>query len=80
MRVSRDVARYRGQLGGIKRAQRNGERPENAEEITEAERKLKEAKATDYIRRLVDEAPEFTADQRARLAELLAPVRRVGGA
>ena len=34
-----------------------------------------------YIRKLVDEAPPLSADQRAKLAELLAPFRRgtIGG-
>ena len=33
-------------------------------------------RVSDYIQRLVDEAPPLTPDQRTKLAELLAPVRR----
>ena len=36
-------------------------------------------RTTAYIRKLVDEAPPLTPDQRAKLAELLAPVRRTAG-
>lgn len=33
-----------------------------------------------YVQRLLAEAPPLTAEQRTRLAELLAPVRRGGAA
>ncbi len=57
-------------VGGAVRIRR-----EDVEKIRQASRRP-EATVTDFIRRLVDEAPEFTADQRVKLAELLAPVRR----
>ncbi len=60
-------------VGGAVRIRR-----EDVEKIRQP--RQQEATVTDFIRRLVDQAPEFTEDQRARLAELLAPVRRVGGA
>jgi hypothetical protein len=47
---------------------------------TQARRELAEAKIADYIRRVVDAAPPLTDEQRTRLAELLRPVRREGGA
>jgi len=40
---------------------------------------VKNIQTTEYIRKLVDEAPPLSADQRAKLAELLAPVRRTAG-
>jgi len=46
----------------------------------QARRELAEAKIADYIRRVVDAAPPLTDEQRTRLAELLRPVRREGGA
>lgn len=49
-------------------------------DTTELRRKMREERAAEYIKKLVDEAPPLTADQRARLAELLAPVRRTAGA
>lgn len=41
--------------------------------VTEARRDLRAARAEEYIRKLVDEAPPLTAEQRAALAALLAP-------
>jgi hypothetical protein len=41
------------------------------EAADEARRDLKAARAEDYIRKLVDEAPPLTTDQRASLAALL---------
>lgn len=49
-------------------------------DTTELRRKMREERAAEYIKKLVDDAPPLTADQRARLAELLAPVRRTAGA
>lgn len=46
----------------------------------QARRELAEAKIADHIRRVVDAAPPLTDEQRTRLAELLRPVRREGGA
>lgn len=39
--------------------------------IGEARRDLRAARAEDYIRRVVDEAPPLTEDQRRRLAAIL---------
>lgn len=40
-------------------------------ELLAARRSLKAARAEDYIRRLLDQAPPLTHDQRRRLATLL---------
>ena len=64
-----------GKIGGLTRVCA----PDDPK-LIDARRELKNTKATEYIRRLVDEAPPLTADQRAKLAELLAPVRRTAGA
>lgn len=47
--------------------------PADAPVVIEAERELKAAKAEQYVRQLVDAAPRLTAEQRTRLAVLLAP-------
>lgn len=44
--------------------------------IEDARRALAEAKITDYVERVVAEAPPLTEEQRVRLAELLRPVRQ----
>ena len=59
-------------VGGAVRIRR-----EDVEQIRQP--RTRDASVTDFIRRLVDQAPEFTPDQRAKLAELLAPVRRSAG-
>ena len=58
--------------GGVVRIRR-----EDVEKIRQP--RTREATVSDFIRRLVDQAPDFTEDQRAKLAELLAPVRAEGG-
>ncbi len=40
-------------------------------EVEAARRELREARATEYIKRLVDDAPPLTPEQRDRLALLL---------
>lgn len=42
-------------------------------DTADAQRDFRAERAEDYIRRLVDEAPPLTDEQRARLAALLAP-------
>ena len=49
-------------------------------DTTELRRKMREERAAEYIKDLVDGAPPLSDDQRARLAELLAPVRGTAGA
>lgn len=49
-------------------------------DVTELRRQLKSERLEDYIRRVVDEAPPLTAEQRDRLALLLRPAPIVGGA
>ena len=58
--------RERSNLGGLVRG---GAPPE---QITEARRRLKYAKAEDYITELVESAPPFTAEQRLKLTAILA--------
>jgi len=61
----------------VARASRQVRRlPHDAEaqdQLTRTRAELAEAKLADYIRRTVDAAPPLSADQRARLALLLAP-------
>lgn len=63
--VSTAPQRERNYLGGL---YRSGAPPE---QITEARRSLKYAKAEDYIRELVESAPPFTAEQRLKLTAIL---------
>lgn len=48
-------------------------------DVTELRQQLRVERTTEYIRKLVDGAPPLSEDQRAKLAELLAPVRRTAG-
>ena len=49
-------------------------------ELVDAYRDLAAAKISDYIEKILAEAPPLTDEQRTALAELLRPVRRNGGA
>ncbi len=51
-----------------------------AADVTDLKVQLRADRAQAYIEKLLAEAPPLTADQRAKLAELLAPVRRTAGA
>lgn len=48
-------------------------------DVTELRRQLKAERLEDYIRRVVDDAPELNDEQRRRLAALLRPTSAVGG-
>jgi len=48
--------------------------------LVEARRNLRAERTADYIRKVLAEAPPLTDEQRARLAELLTPVRKGGAA
>jgi hypothetical protein len=45
--------------------------PDDAEAIAAARRDFRAARAEDYIRKLVDQAPPLSPEQRSRLAVLL---------
>lgn len=47
-------------------------------DTTELHRKMREERAAEYIKKLVEQAPPLSDEQRTRLAELLKPVR-IGG-
>jgi hypothetical protein len=51
----------------------------DAAEASEARRDFNAARLDDYIRETLAKAPPLTDEQRARLAELLRPVRVLGG-
>jgi hypothetical protein len=61
-------------------ARRSQGLPPDHPELVELRRKLKTQRVEEYIERVLSEAPPLTADQRARLAELLQPVRGKAGA
>lgn len=58
----------------------NEKRKNPEADVTELKVQLRADRAQDYIEKLLAEAPPLTADQRAKLAELLAPVRRAADA
>jgi hypothetical protein len=80
MPISQAKAHYRGIIGGRTRAIANGERPPDDPELLDAQRGPAAAKISDYIEKVLAEAPPLTDAQRAALAELLRPVRVTGGA
>jgi hypothetical protein len=47
--------------------------PDDAEAIAAARRDYRAARAEDYIRKLVDQAPPLSDEQRTRLAAILRP-------
>jgi len=63
--VASGYADLRGRVGGLIA---RGAEPER---ITEAQRCLKFAKASAYLRELAESAPPFTAEQRLRLTAIL---------
>ena len=66
----------RARIAALTRAIRAGERPVDDPALPEARRNLKAARAADYIRKVLEEAPPLSDEQRTQLAELLKPVRR----
>ena len=50
--------------------------PDRVEEIDDARRALKTARATDYLRDLVTSPPALTVAQREQLAAIVAPAVR----
>lgn len=48
------------------------------DQVDDRRRELTEAKAADYIEKVLAQRPPLTAEQRTRLAELLRPVRKGG--
>lgn len=56
------------------RARKGGKlRHDPCADVTELDREIRALGAEEYIRELVNAAPPLTAEQRARLAALLAP-------
>jgi hypothetical protein len=53
--------------------------PNDPSKVDEARRELAEAKITDYIEKVLAEAPTLDEEQRTRLAELLRPARQPAG-
>lgn len=52
----------------------------NSPEAQEARQQLKALRLEDHVLKAIAQAPPLTAEQRCKLAELLAPVRRRGTA
>ncbi|WP_431920476.1 hypothetical protein [Nonomuraea jabiensis] len=73
MALSPEQRKKRGQLAARKRWN------PDAPETVDAQRDFRVERAENYIRRLVDEAPPLTAEQRDRLALLLRGGHTAGG-
>lgn len=68
MPISPEQARHRATLAAIARHHPDAD-------LTELRTELRTATAAEYIRKLVDEAPPLSEEQRARLAALLRPTQ-----
>ena len=66
------LAKARSQVGVAHRKQ-------DREAIESARRDFAAEKIANYVTKVLDAAPPLTDEQRVRLAELLRPVRLVGG-
>jgi hypothetical protein len=79
MPTSADIARQRGRVSGLTRSYRNGERKPDDPALGIAQRDLTamvlEVELSDYARKVLDAAPRLTEEQRAKLFDLLAPIR-----
>ena len=64
----------RGRVAALTRS-RSADDPD----LVAARRRLLEARTVAYLERVLAQAPPLTDEQRTRLAELLAPVRRAAG-
>jgi hypothetical protein len=70
-----DILHNRARIGALSR-----DRKPDDPELVNARRDLAVAKCADYIKRTLAAAPPLTLEQRAKLAELLKPVRREASA
>lgn len=80
MPISNELAHARAKVGALARTVKTGERKPDDPEYVAAKRDLKAANLAQHISRVVDSAPTLTSEQRAKLAELLKPLRRKAGA
>lgn len=69
--LSPAAAHHRGRLAGLKRAIRNGERPADDPEVTEAERDYAATRLADYARELVAKWPPMSNEQIETVANIL---------
>jgi hypothetical protein len=69
LKLSPTRAKLRATKGGLLRQ-------DPSADTTEVDQQIKAARASEYVQRLVDEAPPLTELQRARLAALLLGGRR----
>lgn len=67
--LSHRAARYRGRIAGLTRAVRNGERPADDPELTNARQSFAAARIADYIEAVLAKAPPLTAEQRQQIAD-----------
>jgi len=77
--VDATLRRKRAKIAAITRGIRAGERPADDPELIDTKRDCLAGRAEEYIAELLRQAPPLSDEQRCRLAELLRPVRRLGG-
>lgn len=75
MPTSASVAHHRAKIGALSRSRR----PDDPE-LVDARRSLAAERITEHIEKILAEAPPLSDEQRTKLAELLRPARRNGGA
>jgi hypothetical protein len=73
--LSPEARRHAARIGGLKRSGV----PDDDPRYDEARRDLRAQILHDYVERVLADWPPLTAEQRAKLAELLRPVRVHGG-
>lgn len=73
--LSREAAHHRARVGALSRDREPGDPVLDA-----ARRDLHATQCADYIKETLAKAPPLTSEQRAKLAELLRPVRPGGAA
>lgn len=69
--LSDAAARHRGRIAGLTRAVRNGERPADDPELTEARRDLRAEVLAGHVEKVLAQAPPLTDEQRDRIAAIL---------
>jgi hypothetical protein len=69
--LSPDAAHHRARIAALSRS-----RPPNDPELVDERQKLADAQTDAWVQKTLDEAPELTTEQRAKLAVLLEPARQ----
>lgn len=69
--LSPQAAIHRGRIAGLARAVRNGERPADCPELTDARQNYCAARIVDYAQIMMAKAPALTPEQRRFIADAI---------